>query len=134
MDQKISVGGINYFYHGAEIPEWAWPTQEQIRKDLEDALSYLREHGWCKGSMSDDSGSVCAIGALHYHIAHQAPSVDWNLDPTLVARYFSARAHLDLKTRVISGKILEKTEQYNDLYATERGDVETLYEKAIADL
>jgi hypothetical protein len=40
-------------------------AKEQVRQDLEAAVSVIEEKGWCRHRLQDDEGRVCALGALH---------------------------------------------------------------------
>lgn len=39
---------------------------EQVKADAKKAADYIREHGWCQGTMRDEKGRVCAMGATEY--------------------------------------------------------------------
>lgn len=52
----------------------------QERQDILNAADYIREHGWCQGTMMSLGGQVCIFGAL---------------TAVLGGRMLSARAFLD---------------------------------------
>lgn len=49
---------------------------EQVRQDLEGAMSILEEHGWCQGSAAQPDGKVCAVGAVWSSVMGH----DWMMD------------------------------------------------------
>ena len=67
---------------------------EPWRVVLLEAAQYIREHGWCQGTISTDDGRVCAIGALsaayeaafHHRGCEIATTAMEHLDATLARK------------------------------------------------
>jgi hypothetical protein len=104
-------------------------TQHEDRQTLEGALAYLRKHGWVKRTaLETGTGRVCAIGAVYcsltpngYVYPEHLPTIDRVAD------------QLRDKVAEITGTYIS-VESYNDDPKTTYEDIETLFEKTIADL
>ena len=104
-------------------------NNDQVREDLEAALSSLRRRGWCQGRYVDMKGRVCAVGAVRdavYGVPRQTQGGG------LVREAYAYAALLD-KIHDITG-VAASVEVYNDHEGITLRDVENLFEKAIADL
>ena len=40
------------------------PWRDPVTERIERAIACLEERGWCQGSVSDDDGRVCVLGAF----------------------------------------------------------------------
>lgn len=37
---------------------------QQVKEDAKAAAEYMREHGWCQGTLQNEQGQCCANGAM----------------------------------------------------------------------
>lgn len=106
-------------------------TAEQLREDLEGALSYLRDYGWTQNQYRAPGGKVCAIGAIagNLGLLH-----GYGVQAVVVAdtpRFVEALTALVNTLSPAYGRMLTL---YNDNPCRNQEDIEFLFEKAIASL
>jgi hypothetical protein len=101
----------------------------EMRNVIEGALTYLRTHGWIKGSSLDVStGKVCTVGAVCYSLAEANPVYDLGVAVNAISLLRSK-----LPSSVYSYPETDIA-AYNDDPNTTQQDIENLFEKTIADL
>lgn len=108
----------------------------RTRRALENGLAYLREHGWTQGQTRDpDTGAVCASGALE--LGNTIGDMYLGKPGALVfhpgTNVNAAYRALCIKAGEMLGRDHINVITFNDEHATCQQDIETLFEKTIAE-
>lgn len=101
-------------------------TQTNVAAALEDALSYIQEHGWCQKNYENYAGQVCAMGAV-YKVADPLDH-----DASVISNYISNYENLlTTKCRKALEHVMgEPPGHYNDTHT--QAEVEDKFREAIA--
>ena len=70
---------------------------EDIAATLDAAADYLEQHGWCRGTLKDDSGRVCLVGSLLAVTGH------WNETD----KHFVIKGNGDARFRIAKAELCD---------------------------
>ncbi|MEU8317129.1 hypothetical protein AB0C33_02065 [Nonomuraea sp. NPDC048881] len=114
---------------------WGYVGPEQVMEDLENGLAYIRQHGWCQGSLTNVEGNVCAVGGIMQPIQREITTIwlGWSHYPEHADRIAEARHCLNQKVKELTGLPDMSIEVYNDSPTRTVEDIEALFEKTLAD-
>lgn len=102
-------------------------TEPTVADVLRDAAGVLRERGWCRWTVEDDEGHVCAFGALNVATAGMAMVRDYSPAQRAavpVATFLGVRGNYD--------DALDKVVDWNNGTALDGEHVAQTFEKAAA--
>lgn len=104
-------------------------TKEEIDQVLTNAERALDTHGWCRGVLCNDTGEVCALGAIDIALNGEDPYRD---------KSPAERATWKTQRRIVQDRILAVTgidwlSKWNDHKAHSKEEVQSLFRKVRGD-
>jgi hypothetical protein len=105
------------------------------RQICADAAEYIMEHGWTQGRLQDETGSVCAVGAMHMAAFGVLANEDLILESCVNDRAYAEAAEMvTAAIRNLPGDLayMKSIPSYNDQMTTTQEDILLILKKVAA--
>lgn len=105
----------------------------EIGNIIAKAAQEIETRGWCRGSLQNERGEVCALGALHYAMVGHWDGDYWKNDHQREAVLKVLAAHLPADFEGRYPYPASRVVSYNNYPGRTKQDMLELFEKAAAD-